>query len=245
MDESFYAAEKGRKMNITKSAVALLIAFGLLLNACGESRNDPLGPGDSDQAGGKLTKGGSGLNTIVTQANSDSAVQNLNEELISAFSRSASALASSETDGPIRVTGNFSGYILLEKDTVYFMVTNVTKEERIVCDFKATFYDYSDYGSTFIGGVIDFGGYCLLANNNVIPLPILENEIQFAGSFSGSATYYFFRILTDLYDGHLLNLFEEGGTLRDMDRLGYRQGYLDFTSGGETIRVQPYPKNIY
>jgi hypothetical protein len=228
-------------MNSIKLAMAELLAFGLILCACSEGRNDPLGIVDSDLAGGRLIKGGNGANTVVTPANSDSAFQEINVELFSAFNKAANTLSGSQPDGPVRIMGDHTGYAVIE-GSVDFIVTNFTKEERIVCDFEATFYDYSDTGKTFIGGVIDFGGYSILKNNRVIPLPILENEIKFAGSFSGSVKYSFFRILADLNDGHLLNIFEEGGALRNLDRLGHRQGYFDFTSGGETFRVQPYPK---
>ena len=118
------------------------------------------------------------------------------------------------------------------------MVTNYTKEERMMCDFKATFYDYSDYGSTFIGGVLECDGYFRLLTNKVIPFPVLEGEIKFAGTFSGTAEYHFFSILADENDGHLLNIFTERSAMLDL----YRQGYIVFKSGENSFTITPYPE---
>jgi hypothetical protein len=228
---------KEPRMNSIKITMTALLIFSLIITACGGDGNDPLGPGDSGLAGGKLTKGGNGANTVVTWDNYNSAFQELNEELIGAFNKAANTLSGSQPDGPVRIMGDHTGYAIIE-DSVYFMVTNFTKEERMMCDFEVTFHDYSDAGSTFIGGVLECDGYFRLLTNKQIPFPVLEGEIKFAGPFSGSAKYHFFSILCDENDGHLLNIFTEREEILDL----YRQGYIDFTSGGVTFQVMPYPE---
>ena len=68
-----------------------------------------LAPSAGDLAGGSLTKGGYGTNTLVTTANSDSAFQKLNEELFNAFKKGANTLSASQPDEQIRIMGDHSG----------------------------------------------------------------------------------------------------------------------------------------
>jgi hypothetical protein len=226
-------------MDIVKLAMTALIAFGLIFAACGGDGNEPVGPGDSDLAGGKLTKGGNGANTVVTLAKSDSAFQEINEELFSVFNKASNELIKVVSVAQLRILGDHTGYAIID-GSADFTVSSFTNENMMEFNFDATFYDYSDTGKTYIGGIMNYTGHSLItATNDVIPRWLIaEGEIKFAGPFGGSVEYHYFRIITEVDDGSLLSIFLPDSILM----LYAPQGYLTVESGGESFVLEPYPE---
>jgi hypothetical protein len=217
---------------------AYVFVLGVLFAACGGDGGDPVAPEDSDLAGGKLTKGGSGANTVVTLANSDSAFQELNEVLFNVFHKASNELIKVNAVDQLRMLGDHTGYAIID-GTADFTVSSFTKQRRMAFNFDATFYDYSDVGRTYIGGVINYSGHSrITATDDVIPQWLIaEGEIKFAGPFGGSVEYHYFLIITEVDDGSLLSIFLPDSILARYQN----QGYLNFTSGGNTFFLQPYP----
>ena len=213
--------------------LAIMLVSGVVLTACSGSRNDPLGPGDSEPVPGRLSKGANGPNRVVTLANSDSVFQELNEELFTAYLKGLSTLsAHPELDETIRVNGWHSGYAEVDGSLA-------PSDTAIAFEFGLTFYDYSDSASIFIGGNMQFHGRASLVNQELRPRSLFaEGEFQFAGLYNGSVEYHFFLIITEENSGTLMSIFTPDSILSYY----HNQGYLTFESGGSSFFLQPYPE---
>jgi len=205
----------------------------VIFTACSEGREDPIGPGTSGLAAGRLTKSGDGPNTVVTRANSDSAFQEINEELFTAYLKAVSALSTGPHPAePVRMTGEYSGYAEVDGSTDL-------SASDMSFDFNVTFYDYSDSASTYIGGSMQYKGRASAVSYRILTRRlVVDGEIMFAGPFSGSVNYNRYLLLTEVDEGYLLSIFTPDTILTRYTP----EGYLTFTSGGETFNVKPYPE---
>ena len=218
-------------MNWIKLADAVFI-LGVALAACNEGRNDPLAGGDEgDLPEGRLTKGTNGPNLAVTPTQYDSACQEINEEVFSAFAKAGVALSlRPKSEEPVRFFGDYSGHAVVDGSASY-------SEASVQYDCKVIFYDYSDSTTTFLGGSLQYQGYVANVSYwHLIRTAIVDGEIHFAGRYAGSMNYFDFELPT--MNGDLISLFAPTNILRDSVR---RRGKIIINSGGNTFTINPYP----
>jgi hypothetical protein len=200
------------------------LVFAAILVACSGGGQDPVSAeGVIESMDGRLSKGASGPNITVSLDNLGHVAQDLNEVFFSTFIKQMSALESSPTD-TVRINGNYSGYAIIDNSPTL----NQT-EKSLGYNVKLTFFDYSDGGQIFMGGAF------LLAGS--IPGEIfVAGNIQFAGTYGGSASYTNFMIPTD-ETGNMISIFAPCEIMDSIER----SGSVTFKSGGNTIVRNPYP----
>jgi hypothetical protein len=204
--------------------IFFLLVFAAILVACSEGGQDPVrAEGVIESMDGRLSKGASGPNITVSLDNLGHVAQDLNEVVFSTFIKQMSALESSPTD-TVRINGNYSGYAIIDNSPTL----NQT-EKSLGYNVKLTFFDYSEGGQIFMGGAFllagSFPGNIFVAGN-----------IQFAGTYGGSAAYNNFMIPTDEM-GNIISIFSPCAVIASIEH----SGSVTFRSGGNTIVRNPYP----
>lgn len=218
-------------MNLIKFLTFVLV-LGVILTACSQGRQDPLGPGDGNGlTEGRLTRGADGPNLLVTSSNSDSACQAVDEEVFSAYVKAGSSLsAGSEMAEAVRMMGDYSGYIIIDG-------SSILAETSVRYNLKLTFYDYSDAGSIYIGGGLQYYGSLNLISNHWVRHDVsVKGELKFAGSYSGFITFFAFLLPTD-EQGDLLSVFAPDSVLENF----IPGGIVRINSDGYTYFANPYP----
>ena len=208
---------------------SLLLVLGTIFFACGEGGQDPLRIDQGNELPeGRLTVSGDGLNTVVAASNADSASQTINEAALFAFQKAAYAFdIRPSLSEPVRMDGSYHGHAVIDGSAE--KVATITNY-----NLKATFYDYSDDGSIYIGGSLQYQGSI---NKQGITLDIRVNdEIKFAGTYSGSIEYNSFRIPTDNM-GNIISIFAPCEVIAKIDLMGN----VTFRSGVNTFTKNPYP----
>jgi len=217
-------------MNRIKS-LSLLLVLGVIFFACGEGRQDPTGIDEgSGLTEGLLTKGTDGPNLVVTLSNADSASQVINEAVFAALPKAAYTVARDPSiTEPVRMTGDYSGYAVVDGSAT--MV-----ETSMKYDFKLTFYDYSDDGSIYIGGSLQY----LSSSVNQGPIKKIvdvKGEIKFAGSYTGFIKYNNFLLQIDGGE-NLISIFAPDSVLEYV----LHGGSVTVKSGDNTFAlINPYP----
>ena len=217
-------------MNRIKS-LSLLLVLGVIFFACGEGRQDPTGiDGGSGLTEGLLTKGTDGPNLVVTSTNLDSAIQTVNEAVFAALPKAAYAVSFDPSiTEPVRMTGDYSGYAVVDGS-----VTMVGTSMKY--DFKLTFYDYSDDGSIYIGGSLQYLSSSV--NQGVLKKIVdVKGEIKFAGSYTGFIKYNNFLLQIDGGE-NLISIFAPDPVLEYV----LHGGSVTVKSGDNTFAlIDPYP----
>ena len=210
-------------------SISILLFFGVVFLACSESRQDPMGIDQGNGLSeGSLTVSGDGPNTVVTASNADSASQAINETALSAFQKAAFAfdIRPSQVE-PVRMDGSYNGYAVVDGSA---------EKAGAISNYnlKATFYDYSDDGLIYIGGSLQFQGS--MDKQGITKDIFVNDEIKFAGTYSGSLEYSNFRIPIDNM-GNIISIFAPCAVIATIDR----SGNLIFRSDGNVIIKNPYP----
>ncbi len=213
-------------MNRIKS-LSLLLVFGVIFFACGEGRQDPTGIDGG--SGLTLTKGTGGPNLVVTLSNADSASQTINEAIFAALPKAAYAVALDPSiTEPVRMMGDYSGYAVVDgPGTMVETSTNY--------DFKLTFYDYSDDGSIYFGGSLQYLS-SIVDQGEQKKIVYVNGEIKFAGLYTGFIKYNNFLLPIDGSE-NLISIFAPDSVLEDV----LRGGTVTFNSGGNEFIFNPYP----
>ena len=216
-------------MNRIKS-LAFMLVLGVIFFACGEGRQDPTGiDGGSGLTEGLLTKGTDGPNLVVTLSNADSASQTINEAIFAALPKAAYAVISDPSiTEPVRMMGDYSGYAVVDGSAT--MV-----ETSMKYDFKLTFYDYSDDGSIYIGGSLQYLS-SFVNQGDTQKIVYVNGEIKFAGPYTGFIKYNNFLLPIDGSE-NLISIFAPDPVLEYV----LRGGSVTFNSGGNEFTLNPYP----
>ena len=213
-------------MNRIKS-LAFMLVLGVIFFACGEGRQDPTGIDGG--SGLTLTKGTDGPNLVVTLSNADSASQTINVAIFAALPKAAYAVISDPSiTEPVRMMGDYSGYAVVDGSAT--MV-----ETSMKYDFKLTFYDYSDDGSIYIGGSLQYVSSSVNQGEQK-KIVYVNGEIKFAGPYTGFIKYNNFLLPIDGSE-NLISIFAPDQVLEDV----LRGGTVTFNSGGNEFKLNPYP----
>ena len=213
-------------------SLAFVLVVGMIFFACSKGRQDPMGIDDGNGlTEGRLTKGTSGPNLLVTPSNSGSACQIIDEEIFSTYLKASSVLsAGSELDEAVRVTGDYSGYIVVDGSSTF-------SGRAILYNFDISFYDYSDSGLIFIGGGLQCAGSLNYFFDDLVRQDVLVNgEIKFAGSYTGFIKFNRFILHVD-NQGNLISIFAPDTVLENI----IPRGTVTINSGGNTYTLNPYP----
>ena len=207
-------------------SLAIMLVLGVIFFACGEGRQDPTGIDGG--SGLTLTKGTGGPNLVVTLSNADSASQVINEAVFTALPKAAYtvALDPSITE-PVRMMGDYSGYAVVDGSAT--MV-----ETSLKYDFKLTFYDYSDGGSIYIGGSLQYSS-SFVDQGDTQKIVYVNGEIKFAGTYTGFIKYNNFLLPIDGSE-NLISIFASDSVLEDI----LYGGSVTFNSGGNEFTLNPY-----
>ncbi len=216
-------------MNRIKS-LAFMLVLGVIFFACGEGRQDPTGPDpESGLTEGRLTKGTDGPNLVVTLSNAASASQVINEAVFAALPKAAYAAARDPSiTEPVRMTGDYSGYAVVDG-------SGTMVETSMKYDFKLTFYDYSDDGSIYIGGSLQYLS-SIVNQGEQKKIVYVNGEIKFAGPYTGFINYNNLLLPIDGSE-NLISIFAPDPVLEDI----LRGGSVTFNSGGNEFTLNPYP----
>ncbi len=213
-------------MNRIKS-LSLLLVLGVIFFACGEGRQDPTGIDGG--SGLTLTKGTDGPNLVVTLSNADSASQAINEAVFAALPKAAYAVARDPSiKEPVRMIGDYSGYAVVDGP-------GIIVETSTNYDFKLTFYDYSDGGSIYIGGSLQYLS-SIVNQGDTQKIVYVNGEIKFAGPYTGFIKYNNLLLPIDGSD-NLISIFAPDPVLEYV----LRGGSVTFNSGGNEFTLNPYP----
>ena len=211
---------------------AFVLVLVVILAACSQGRQDPLGPGaEGGLTEGRLSRGADGPNLALTSVNSDSAIQVIDEEVFSAFLKARSAVpAGSQAAEAVRITGDYSGYALVDGSTT---LRELTAEYEL----KLTFYDYSHAGSIYIGGSLRYMGSANVVSYQELKQRIVVyDEIKVAGSYTGFVRFFGYLLPSD-NTGNLISVFAPMEVLEEIDR----EGTVTFRSEENTFTFNPYP----
>ena len=190
-------------------SLSLMLVLGVFLFACNKGRQDPLGLDlGNDLAEGRLTKGTDGPNLVVTSTNFDSAFQTINEAVFVIFPKAAyTVMRDPSITEPVRMIGNYSGYAVVDGSATL-------ADTSIESNLTLTFYDYSDEGSIYLGGSLQFQGYIYL-QWGVTRGVYVNGEIKFAGLYTGFIKYNDFLLPTDEM-GELISIFSPNSVLENI-----------------------------
>ena len=216
-------------MNRIKS-LSVLLVLGTIFFACSGGNKDPMGidQQDNELTEGRLTVSGDGPNTVVSTSNADSASQIINEAALLAFQKAAYAFdVRPSLVEPVRMDGSYNGYAVVDGSAE--KVGGINNY-----NLKATFYDYSDDGSVYIGGILQFQGS--MDKQGITKDIHVDDEIKFAGPYSGSMEYNNFRIPIDNM-GNIISIFAPCEVIAEIEC----EGTITFRSGSNDIIKNPYP----
>ena len=216
-------------MNRIKS-LTFILALGAIFLACSQGNQDPLGiDQENELPEGRLTLGGDGPNLVVTLSNADSASQVINEAIFAALPKAADAVISDPSiTEPVRMMGDYSGYAVVDGSAT--MV-----EKSMKYDFKLTFYDYSDGGSIYIGGSLQYLS-SFVDQGETKKIVYVNGEIKFAGPYTGFIKYNNFLLPIDGSENPI-SIFAPDSVLEYV----LRGGSVTFNSGGNEFTLNPYP----
>ncbi len=221
-------------MNRFINLVATL-ALGVIVTACSQGRQDPFGPNDQGGSNGDyLTKGGDGPNLVITDDNKLSACQKIDEKVFALFFNAASALSTGpqKTGEAVRIFGTYWGYATVSGST-----SSNQDSTTFAYNLNLKLYDYSDSGSIYIGGNLQYASSGIFFHGKwVNTLILISDSIQFAGAYTGSIKFDGFRLPTDTL-GQLISLFAPAIILKSVER----QGFVTIKSGGNRFVLNPYP----
>jgi len=222
------------QMNRFINLVATL-ALGVIITACSQGRQDPLGP--NEQGGSNesyLTKGGDGPNLVITEDNKLSACQKIDEKVFALFFNAASALSTGpqKTGESVRILGTYWGYAIVDGSA-----TSNQDSASFSYNLKLKLYDYSDSGSIYFGGNLQYASSGIFLHDRwVNKFMLVTDSIQFAGAYTGSIKFNNFRLPADTL-GQLISIFAPAIILKYVDR----QGSVTINSGGNRFTLNPYP----
>jgi hypothetical protein len=222
------------QMNRFINLVATL-ALGVIVTACSQGRQDPLG---SNEQGGSsvsyLTKGGDGPNLVITEDNKLSACQEIDEKVFALFLKAAISFSTGpqKTGEALRILGTYWGYAVVDG-----LTTSNQDSASFAYDLTLKLYDYSDSGSIYIGGNLQYASSGLFLHDKwANKILLVSDSIQFAGDYTGSIKFNKFRLPTDS-EGQLISIFAPNIVLKTVAR----QGSVIINSGGNRFVLNPYP----
>jgi hypothetical protein len=217
-------------MNRIKT-LSFLLVLGVIFFACGEGRQDPLGPDpESGLTEGRLNKGTDGPNLAVTDTNLDSAIQTVDEAVFVVFPKASDAVMTDPSiKEALRMMGDYDGYAVVDGSATF-------ADTSIENNLRLTLYDYSDDGLIYLGGSLQFQGFIYL-NWGVTRSVRVNGKIKFAGPYNGFIEYNNFLLPTD-EGGNLVSIF---ASIRELSKIN-RGGSVTVISGENEFRlINPYP----
>jgi len=129
---------------------------------------------------------------------------------------------------PVRMTGDYSGYAVVDGS-----VTMVGTSMQY--DLKLTYYDYSDGGSIYIGGSLQYLSSSVDQGEQKKIVDV-KGEIKFAGPYTGFIKYNNLLLPIDGSE-NLISIFAPDPVLEYV----LRGGSVTFNSGGNEFPFNPYP----
>ena len=216
----------------TEIILLVLIASGLLVG-CSENRTDPLSAGlGTLDYGGALTMGQNRPNILVNEDNKWELCRDIFDEIFPSFEKSRLVHTTSPTsENTVRILGDYYGYAIIDSPA------DTTISGETVTSLKVTYYDYSEFGVIYIGGMIGFTGTVEKQGSRSVPKNIvLAGEVAFAGDYSGSIEFVNFQLFFDS-EGELFDVVSEADSV--LARLWCR-GYVKIVSGDKKIWFNPF-----
>ena len=172
--------------------LTFVLVLGVIVSACSEGREDPLGVGDEILTEGKLSTDGDGPNLMINSENTLGACQTVNEVVFNTFIKTVlTRPAASETVEAVRIMGDYSGYLVVDGSVTL-------SGTSLLYDIKVTFFDYSDSGSVYIGGALSYVDFLKKVSDDWFSRDAkVTGLIKVAGPYSGYFQYNGFLLPAD------------------------------------------------